>query len=194
MTYAVAARKGKEIAVMVVSPRPRIAERAVAWGPKGVVVVQALSSKELAEKAYAMLEEPEKALEAILNDPLAGYRQALLLPRRGEVQAFTGMGTVPAKGFVKGRIGRTELYCIGNGLTSSRVLLEACKAGDEEPLRAVFDMALAAEEVGGNATGSRSAVLVYLGSFELFERVDESLNPVKEMLERVTSPPLLAFG
>jgi hypothetical protein len=74
------------------------------------------------------------------------------------------------------------------------VLLEACKAGGEEPLRAVFDMALAAEEAGGNATGSRSAVLVYLGSFELFERVDESLNPVKEMFERVASPPLLAFG
>ena len=194
MTYTVVARKGSEVASLTVSPTPGVGKRAIWWGPKGIAVVQALSSKELARRAYELLDDPEEALGIILNDPMAGYRQAILVPRRGKVQAFTGAGTLGAKGFVKARKGGLELYCIGNGLASPRALLEACRAGSGDPLRAVFDMAFAAEAAGGNATGSRSAALVYLGPFELFHEVEASPEPVKSLWASLVSPtPLLAL-
>jgi uncharacterized Ntn-hydrolase superfamily protein len=195
MTYTVVARRGRELASLTVSPSPGVGKRAVWFGPKGVAVVQALSSRELARRAYELLDEPETALEVVLRDPMAGYRQALLVPREGEVQAFTGAGTVGAKGFVKARVGETELYCIGNGLASARVLIEACSVREEDPLKAVFDMAFAAEAAGGNATGSKSAALVYLGSFELFHEVEASPDPVKSLWSSLVAPtPLLALG
>jgi len=195
VTYTVVARRGEELASITVSPSPGVGSRAVWFGPKGIAVVQALSSKELARRAYELLGSPEEAIGVVLRDPMAGYRQALLVPRRGEVQSFTGAGVLGAKGFLKRKVGDLELYCAGNGLASGRVLFDACTASSRDPLRAVFDMAYAAEEAGGNATGSKSAALVYLGSFELFHEVPLSPDPVKSLWASLAAPtPLLALG
>lgn len=151
-------------------------------------MVQGYSSRELAKAAYERIDDPEEALEVVLNDPLAGYRQAIVVPREGEVQSFTGVGTLPAKGFVKRRLGELELYCIGNGLANAKVLTSSCSTSSNDVLKAVFEVARVAEAYGGNRPGSKSAALVYLGNFSFFEEVLKSESPVHRLWAELVAP------
>ena len=160
-------------------------KRALAWGEEGIAVVQALSSKELAKR----LLKSEDPLQTILEDPAATYRQALMVKRDGKYFHFTGMGTLEAKGFVK----RKDNYCIGNGLLSKEVLMDACKASSKDPLKRALEMVKRAEDMGGNAPGARSVALVYIGraTFTIFKNTKEPFETLRD--ELLGLPPLKAF-
>ncbi len=179
------ARNGKTLVSVTVSPRPFVWRRVVAWGEEGIAVVQALSSRELAKK----LLRSKDPLQTILEDPAATYRQALLVRRDGKYFHFTGMGTLEAKGFVK----RNDNYCIGNGLLSKEVLINACKASSRDPLKRALEMVKRAEDVGGNAPGARSVALVYVGNatFTIFKNTKEPFETLRDELLGLS--PLKAF-
>ena len=184
-TYTVVAREGKTLVSVTVSPRPFVWKRVLAWDKSGIAIVQALSSKELAMR----LLKSRDPLETILKDPAATYRQALLVKRNGKHFHFTGLGTLEAKGFIK----RKDNYCIGNGLLSTEVLRNACKASSRDPLVRALEMVKRAEDYGGNAPGARSAALVYLGntSFTVFINTNEPYESLKA--ELLGLAPLKAF-
>ncbi len=182
ITYTVIARGKGFLASLTVSPRPGVGNRAIAYSKRGIAVVQALSSRELASKALRRAEAlgPRRAIEVILKDPKAGYRQALVVTLDGRWAAFTGMGTVPEKGHKR----RANLYCTGNGL--KRGTLDAlCSVKSDDPLEAVLLAALEAESAGGNLWPSRSASLVIVGPTALKLDVYSSDDPVFDIMTKV---------
>ena len=165
------------------SPRPGVGSRAVAFSKRGVAVVQALSSRELAVQALRAMERlgPQKAVEeVILKDPKASYRQAVLVTLKGEWAAFTGMATAPEKGHTS----KANLICVGNGLRRG-VLYSLCSTHERDPMIAVLSAALKAEERGGNLWPSRSASLVVLGKRHLKIDIFDSDDPVFDIMRKV---------
>ena len=171
------------LASLTVSPRPGVGSRSIAFSRKGIAVVQALSSRELATRSLRAMERfgPQKALEeVILKDAKAGYRQAVLASVSGEWSAFTGMGVAPEKGHVS----RGQLICAGNGLKRG-VLRALCSVREKNPIIAVLSSALRGEEAGGNLWPSRSASLVIVGERALKVDVFSSEDPVFDIMRKI---------
>ena len=160
----------------------------VDYGPQGLDLIETGSS-------------PEEALHALVSaDPLSAYRQAGIVDSLGRSATFTGDRCVPSAAGVSA----DGVTVQGNMLTSDDVVhaaLDVFRSTSGHISRRVLAAMRAAEDAGGDARGSQSAVLkVVSGSRSetpwresvVDIRVDDHPDPISE-LERLVDVDR-AFG
>ena len=153
----------------------------VSYGPRGLDL---LRSGVPAEAALATLLE---------SDELAAYRQVAVVDAEGRVASFTGDRCVPSAGSRKG----AHAVAQGNMLASDEVyqtMIDAFEASTAPFPERILAALRAAEDAGGDARGSQSAMLrVVSGSRSATPwqevlvdvRVDDHVDPVGELTRLV---------
>jgi len=136
----------------------------------------------------------DTTLETLLkSDDLKAYRQVAVVDAEGRVASFTGDRCVPSAGSRKGE----HAVAQGNMLASDKVYesmidaFEACTAPFPERILAALR---AAEDAGGDARGSQSAMLRVVSGKRssapweevlMDVRVDDHLDPIGELTRLV---------
>ncbi|MFI6585247.1 DUF1028 domain-containing protein [Embleya sp. NPDC050493] len=170
----------------------------------GVVVSQAFANTDWPHEGLSLLRAgatPDDVLEALIaGDPLADYRQAIVMDATGAYACFTGGSCAPHTGVARGE----GVAAAGNMLASDEVCraMVAAHDGHGEPgdhgdpesasthARRLVRALLAGERAGGDARGSQSAVVKVVDGVRgerpwrhvLADiRVDDHADPVREL-------------
>ncbi len=139
-----------------------------------VISSQAYASKRDGERMYRAMEEGKSAREAIevpkMQDPDIDYRQLLILPREGDLLAFSGDKCRPWSGHQIG----DDFIVAGNVLAGERVIAAMAAAFQDSKTCDLAERLLRALEAGRDAGGQalpdgtslteRSASLCVLGA------------------------------
>lgn len=149
----------------------------VSYGPRGL--------DQLRSGAAA-----DATLEALLqSDDLRAYRQVAVVDAEGRVASFTGDRCVPSAGSRKGE----QAVAQGNMLASDTVyesMIDAFEASTSAFPERILAALRAAEDAGGDARGSQSAMLRVVSGTRsstpwdevlVDVRVDDHLDPVGEL-------------
>ncbi|MYS84921.1 DUF1028 domain-containing protein [Embleya scabrispora] len=161
----------------------------------GVVVSQAFANTDWPHEGLSLLRAgatPDDVLATLIaGDPLADYRQAIVMDATGAYACFTGGGCAPHTGVARGQ----GVAAVGNMLASDDVCRAMVAAhgdsasGSAHASRLVSAL-LAGEDAGGDARGSQSAVVKVVDGVRgerpwrhvLADiRVDDHADPVGEL-------------
>jgi len=168
----------------------------------GVVVSQAFANTDWPHLGIARLrdgEEPQAIVEALVaDDPLADHRQLMVMNADGRHASYTGARCAPETSVASG----AGICAAGNMLAAGDVADAMVAVPGDGPLshRLVGALALA-EQAGGDARGSQSAVVQVVGSSRTTTpwrdvlvdvRVDDHADPVGELARLL--PIQEAFG
>ncbi|WP_331771814.1 DUF1028 domain-containing protein (plasmid) [Embleya sp. NBC_00888] len=160
----------------------------------GVVVSQAFANTDWPHEGLAMLRAgaaPDDVLATLTaSDPLADYRQAIVMDAGGGYACFTGDRCAPHAGVARGE----GVAVAGNMLASDGVCAAVLTAAHHDPgtahARRLVSALQAGERAGGDARGSQSAVLKVVNGVRgerpwrhvLADiRVDDHADPVGEL-------------
>ncbi|MEU0934989.1 DUF1028 domain-containing protein [Embleya sp. NPDC005971] len=163
----------------------------------GVVVSQAFANTDWPHEGLALLRAgatPDDVLRTLVaGDPLADYRQAIVMDATGAYACFTGGRCAPHTGVARGE----GVAAVGNMLASDdvcRAMVAAHRDAASASASAHTDRLVAAleagERAGGDARGSQSAVVKVVDGVRgerpwrhvLADiRVDDHADPVREL-------------
>lgn len=154
----------------------------VSYGPRGLDLLRTGASA-------------RAALEALVStDELAAYRQVAVVDSNGQVASFTGDRCVPSAGSRQGE----HAVAQGNMLTSDTVyesMIDAFDASTAPFPERILAALRAAEDAGGDARGSQSAMLRVVSGQRsstpwaetlMDVRVDDHLDPIGELTRLVS--------
>ncbi len=153
MTYSIIVREGNKLGVLVASPNPNVWERVPLVTKNGIMILQALSSKQLLIKFFKKFVRGglTSLLEELERDPFKEHRQLALMFVKDPPFAYTGKRVLLSETYVG-----ENIVCIGNGLRGS--LRGACKLRGnllERLLKAFYVV----ERSGGNVPSTKSLFL-----------------------------------
>ncbi len=208
MTYSILARDPETGAIGIACQSHFFGVgRLVGWLEPGVggVATQAFVNVGLGPQGLDRLRAGQSAratLDALVGDEaLAAYRQLAVVDATGEVAGFTGDRCVPGAGYRYGH----QVVAHGNMLASDAVyesMVDAYESGTGTFPERLLAALRAAEDAGGDARGSQSAMMRVVSgqrSERPWEetlvdlRVDDHPDPVAE-LGRLLAVHTLLFG